>query len=140
MIINYGLSDNSEIYCNTNDLNKSKNSGGMEWKYNIITNINSHCNNFTTLDKLVKNKTINRSIGIIHLDIEGMEHKCLIGSKYTLQMYKPYLSIENNFKSGIDSNGNKNSVNNNYYLKFLINGYKYIKNINNNNIFKYRHR
>ena len=47
-------------------------------------------------------------------------------------------TIENNIKSGADSNGNKNADNNNYYLKFLINGYKYIKNINENNIFEYK--
>jgi hypothetical protein len=63
-----------------------------------------------------------------------MEKEALIGGKDTINKYKPYISIENNSKSGKDINGNEHSLNNNYYLEFLPKEYKYLYNKGQNNI------
>ena len=78
--------------------------------------------NCKTLDSLVV-KTIKRSIGIIHFDLEGAESKAIKGSIKSIKKYKPYLSIE-------DFENSKNNI------KFLPNFYKCINRINSNDIFK----
>ena len=75
---------------------------------------------------------IKENIGILHLDVEGMEKDVLIGASNTIIKNKPYILIKNNYKSGKDIN--ENSKNNKYFLEFLPKGYKYIYNKNENNI------
>jgi hypothetical protein len=94
-------------------------------------------NKFVKLDDLVKDNIITQSIGIIHFDVEGMEKEALQGSINTITKYKPYMSIENNIKSGKDNNGNDNNKNNEYFLQFLPKGYKYLYNKNENNVLAY---
>lgn len=49
----------------------------MEWSINNTTTINKDddINKFIKLDDLINNNIIKETIGIIHLDVEGMEHK-----------------------------------------------------------------
>jgi hypothetical protein len=49
----------------------------VEWSINNTTTINKDddINKFIKLDDLINNNIIKETIGIIHLDVEGMEHK-----------------------------------------------------------------
>ena len=144
-VLNYGLSNINSTYQSNmlNENNDNKNTGSWMWtlidtKSNTDTINNSYnINKFIKLDDLVNNNIIKENIGILHLDVEGMEQKALNGALNTIIKNKPYISIENNSKSGKDINGNENSKNNEYFLKFLPQGYKYIYNKNNNNILIY---
>ena len=144
-VLNYGLSNVNNIYKSDmiNENNDNTNTGSWMWKLiddkdtsndNNNNNDNYNINKFIKLDDLVKDKIITENIGILHLDVEGMEKEALIGGNDTITKDKPYLSIENNYKSGKDINGNENSNNNEYYLEFLPKGYKYIYNQELNNI------
>ena len=139
IVLNYGLSNVNNKYKslppNQNDI---INTGGWEWSTNINSTDNiddkNIINTFIKLDDLVKNNIIKHSIGIIHLDVEGMEKEAILGGIDTITKYKPYMSIENNHKSGKDTNENENSKNNEYFMEFLPKGYKYNYNKNDNNI------
>jgi len=119
-VINCGLSKKNGSYVISRDWSKIKNTGRMIWKEGqsetgeII---------FNTLDSLVENKIINHKIGILHLDVEGMEIDALQGAKETLLKDKPYLTIENNDRKNI------------FYEKYLPEMYKFNKLINQNQTF-----
>jgi FkbM family methyltransferase len=128
VVLNYGLSDKNEVYKQiSQSLNKHpRNTGGMIWsKSPELYNDN---NKFIKLDDLVKKNIIKHKIGIIHLDVEGMEVNALKGANETITKNKPYLSLENN---------NKHKDNNNFFLEWLPKGYKYKYNKNDNNILMY---
>ncbi len=139
IVLNYGLSNMTNTY---KSLQQSGiNTGGWDWIIDndaTITDENKDLlNKFVKLDDLVKDNIITQSIGIIHFDVEGMEKEALQGSINTITKYKPYMSIENNIKSGKDNNGNDNNKNNEYFLQFLPKGYKYLYNKNENNVLAY---
>jgi FkbM family methyltransferase len=125
IVINCGLSDENYIYYKK-PLNTTKfgeyNSGASEWTRELIHDYEEKIE-FKTLDTLNIN-----NIGIIHLDVEGMEINALKGAINSINKTKPYLSIENN---------GSNKDNNNYYLKVLPNGYKWVYNKEMNNCLKY---
>ena len=103
--------------------NGETNSGGTKWKKKEeFENKNSETINFIKLDTLVKNKTINHPIGIIHLDVEGMEENAIKGGKETINKYKPYISLECH-----ENNPSK-------FTKLLQN-YEFNERINSNNTF-----
>ena len=136
IVLNYGLSNINSEYKTLKQ--SGENTGGWEWvAHNTNTTDTEDINNITKfikLDDLIKDNMIKHKIGIIHLDVEGMEKEALIGGTETIAQHKPYISIENNSKSGKDSNGNEHSLNNNYYLEFLPKEYKYLYNKGQNNI------
>jgi len=138
IILNYGLSNINSEYKTLKQ--SGENTGAWDWvQYNTTDNNNiedvNNINKFIKLDDLIKDNIIKHKIAIIHLDVEGMEKEALIGGTETIAQHKPYISIENNSKSGKDSNGNEHSLNNNYYLEFLPKEYKYLYNKGQNNIF-----
>ena len=128
VVLNYGLSDKNEVYKQiSQSFNKHPhNTGGMIWSKDTKTY--SDNNTFMKLDDLIKKNIIKPKIGIIHLDVEGMEVNALKGAKETIEKNKPYLSLENN---------REHQKNNNYFLEFLPNGYKHKYNKNSNNILMY---
>jgi FkbM family methyltransferase len=135
IVINYGLSNVNNEYKTLKQ--SGDNTGAWDWiiHNNTDTEDVNNINKFIKLDDLIKDNIIKHKIGIIHLDVEGMEKEALIGGTETITQHKPYISIENNSKSGKDSNGNEHSLNNNYYLEFLPKEYKYLYNKGQNNIF-----
>ena len=120
IVINCGLSDENFTYYKkeSDDIN----SGAAQWTREIIQGSEEKME-FKTLDSLGMN-----NIGIIHLDVEGMEINALKGAQKSIYTTKPYLSIENNLE---------HKKNNNYYLDYLPQGYKWVYNKRENNCFKY---
>jgi FkbM family methyltransferase len=121
-VINCGLSNENAEY--TYVLSIARNTGGTNWK-SIEMNegiVNTESQKFYTLDYLVQSGVIKNNLGVIHLDVEGMEEKALEGGENTINKFKPYLSLENNHE-GPD-----------IFLKYLPTGYKYMYNKENNNI------
>jgi len=135
IVLNYGLSSKNSKYT-VNKTGWGINTGGWGWAITNKTNNtnNENINEFIKLDDLVNKNIIKPNIGILHLDAEGGEVEALIGANNVIDKNKPYISIENNSRSGKDINGNNNSLNNNYYLKWLPYGYKYMYNKHENNI------
>jgi len=138
IVLNYGLSNINTEYKTLKQ--SGNNTGGWEWVANDTSSSTpskddmNNINKFIKLDDLIKDNIIKHNIAIIHLDVEGMEKEALIGGKETIEKYKPYISIENNDKSGKDNNGKNHSSNNEYYLNFLPKGYKYLYSKGQNNI------
>ena len=106
------------------------NTGATVWINKIINpfeNSNLYHNDalgiFETLDNLIETKQINHNIKIIHLDVEGHEKEVIIGACKTIKKYNPYISLETHS----DERGS--------FEKILKNNYKFIKRINQNNIF-----
>ena len=89
-----------------------RNTGGTNWTTKKQENTKS--SNFIKIDDLVRDNIIKENIEILHLD-EGMEKEALLGSVNTIKKYKPYISVENNSKTGKDINGNNNSDNKEYF-------------------------
>jgi FkbM family methyltransferase len=143
VVLNYGLSNVNNTY--KSKMNDDNNTGAWEWVLdntdsNTDSNTDNNTNNvniFIKLDDLVKENIIKHSIGIIHFDVEGMEKEAILGGFKTIEKNKPYMSIENNMKSGKNNNGIENSTNTDYYLEFLPKGYKYSYNKKENNILMY---
>jgi len=141
IVLNYGLSNINSEYKTLKQ--SGENTGAWDWVIHNTTNTTNTTNTedvnditkFIKLDDLIKDNIIKHKISIIHLDVEGMEKEALIGGYETISQHKPYISIENNSKSGKDINGNEHSLNNNYYLEFLPKEYKYLYNKGQNNIF-----
>ena len=137
IVLNYGLSNVNNEYKTLKQ--SGDNTGAWDWIIHNNTDTDTedvnNINKFIKLDDLIKDNIIKHKIGIIHLDVEGMEKEALIGGIETITQHKPYISIENNSKSGKDINGNEHSLNNNYYLEFLPKEYKYLYNKGQNNIF-----
>ena len=121
-IINCGLSNDNYTYYKLKG--DDPNTGASIWTKNIKEKqeIDEQME-FKTLDSLNINK-----IGIIHLDVEGMEVDALLGAKNSINKWKPYLSLENNLE---------HKYNNNYYIYYLPNGYKFIYNKRENNCLKF---
>ena len=72
-----------------------------------------------TLDYLYENKEI-ENIGYIHLDVEGMEHKVLLGSSKVIDEFRPIITYEqhmdqNDVKSLVEYLNSKN------YKSYMIN-------------------
>jgi FkbM family methyltransferase len=135
VVLNYGLSNVNNTY--KSKMNDDNNTGAWEW---VLDNTDSNTDNvniFIKLDDLVEENIIKHTIGIIHFDVEGMEKEAILGGFKTIKKNKPYMSIENNMKSGKNNNGIENSTNTDYYLEFLPKGYKYSYNKKENNILTY---
>lgn len=99
-VIQCGLSDEEQfMYPKLED---HINTGGMTWfSQNKKEEINLKTSkdygkkeHFVTLDSLIENKTIDKALKIIHLDVEGHEHDVLKGAKKLILKYKPYFSLE----------------------------------------------
>lgn len=148
-VLNYGLSNVNTKYkaLSSSITNFKENTGAWDWaidednkdnKDNVSDSDSSNnINIFMKLDDLVKNNIIKHNIGIIHFDVEGMEKEALLGGFETIEKYKPYMSVENNSKSGKNSEGIEHSTNNEYFLEFLPKGYKHLYNKEANNILVY---
>ena len=133
VVLNYGLSDKDNVEYTYTDMDvdvvgniRGNNTGGIQW---VIKKNKSNTNNnddiiFIKLDTLFNKKIINHKIGVIHLDVEGMEDKAIIGGMKYINNNKPYISLE-------DWNNDTKK-----FLKLLGNNYSYIKRIGENNIFK----
>ena len=124
-VICCGLSNENTEYTYVESV--SENTGSTIWK-SLEKNegiVNTESQKFYTLDYLVQQGRIKNNIGVIHLDVEGMEDKALEGGTNTIDKFKPYLSLENNHE-GPD-----------IFLKYLPTGYKYMYNKAGNIILKY---
>ena len=130
-ILNYGLSDKNIVY---NHIKRNEedhwgdNTGGTEWidSQSEKADINSESIEFKKLDDLVNSGEIPEKIGYIHLDVEGMEDKAILGGKNTILKYRPILSLEEH---------DENSRKLNDILEPL--GYSQINRKNSNNIYHY---
>ena len=130
IVLNYGLSDKDNVkytYAEKDvfGCDRGDNTGGIQW---TIKKHKSNTNNkddirFIKLDTLFDKKLINHKIGVIHLDVEGMEDKVLIGGLNYISNNKPYISLEDH------TNNTKKFEN------LLKNNYKNIKKINSNYIY-----
>jgi FkbM family methyltransferase len=138
-VLNYGLSNKVDIYNPyIPNVNGPFNTGALNWVNNndILKRINEFKNypfshksmNFTTLDFLIKNKIINKKIGIIHLDAEGGESNIVEGGFNIIQKDKPYLTIEHH---GSNENNRYN------VFKDLNHNYIFHKRIDHNNTYKF---
>lgn len=138
-IINCGLTDKPcLLYPNIPNVDSQglpdKNTGGTVWipeKINLAGNAHLYKVGepfyFKTLEDLIINKEINHNIGLIHLDVEDHEYKVLSGSLNIINKFMPYISLEDH---------------NNDIQKFekLLKNYKFVKRIEQNNIFIPIHR
>lgn len=130
VVLNYGLSDKDNVkytYADRNVLGETwgNNTGGIQW---VVKKNKSNTNNqddlhFIKLDTLFDKKLINHKIGVIHLDVEGMEDKAIIGGMKYINNNKPYISLEDH------TNNTKKFEN------LLKNNYKNINKIGNNYIY-----
>ena len=121
-VLNYGLSDKVGHYYPQLSLLRrlfNNNTGSTYWTKGRAPN----SINFITLDRLIKHGIIKHKIGIIHLDVEGMEKDAIVGGIQTILKHKPYLSIEDHNKDPTE------------YIRLLKNKYKYVKRVKDNNIF-----
>ena len=118
IVLNYGLSDKSEQLQQDN-IYRRQNTGAKTWGNFNNDNQNSE---FRTLDSLYLDKIIKYPIKVIHFDLEGHESKSLDGSKYILENFKPYLSLENTKKDR-------------RFFKHLPSSYENRYNLHNNQIF-----
>jgi FkbM family methyltransferase len=124
IIINKGLSDKEEVlYDHLSIIHKIRNNTGAS-VWSTKRNKSGNHMNFDTLDNLVNKNFIKHKIGIIHLDVEGMEDKILQGNLTTILKDMPYLSIEDN-----TTNNSTNTI------EILQHKYKYNKRFNSNNTF-----
>lgn len=120
-IINQAISDKLEILTTNNDINHcsfiwDNGNVGVEKNYDGVYKINA-----TSLDELYNNKDI-ENIGYIHLDVEGMEHKILLGSNNIIDIFLPIISFEGHLKAETkEINKNMNYLKNKKYTIFMIN-------------------
>jgi len=69
----------------------------------------------TTLDLLYNNNTIH-NIGFIHLDVEGMEYKIILGSKTLIEKERPIVSYETHSTDNNIEDIKQYFINNNYTI------------------------
>lgn len=127
-VIHYGLSDkdNTKYSYIPNEREKDSkiNTGGWNWREKEqLGDNNLETIHFIKLDTLVEKGEINQKIGVIHLDVEGMEENAVRGGIKTINENKPYLTLEcheNNPKKFTD----------------ILSNYEFVKRINSNNTFK----
>jgi len=120
IVLNMGLSDIIGNYLTPG--NNSNNTGAWNWFKEEFTNIDKSY--FDSIDNLVKNNIISDKLGIIHLDVEGMERNVLKGAKKTIENIKPYLSLENHNEEDI-------------YIDLLPNKYELKYKLHQNSIYIY---
>lgn len=132
VVLNYGLSDKDNVkytYADQDVLGQywGNNTGGIQWtiKKNKSNTNNQDDIRFIKLDTLFDKKLINHKIGVIHLDVEGMEDKAIIGGMKYINNNKVYISLEDH------TNNTKKFEN------LLKNNYKNINRIGNNYIYIY---
>ena len=101
IIMNYGVSNVK----GKGNINKKFHPGAWKINENKKGNIN-----IDTIDNICKNF----NVSMMHIDVEGMEYKCLLGSKKTLNNVK-YIMIElNNITK---RNKEKNFLKKNNFIK-----------------------
>jgi FkbM family methyltransferase len=127
-IINVGLSDIETIYGpdKTKEVPPGSwdtNSGGTCWSSGIDSEKSLK---FTTIDNLVKSGQIEHQIKMIQLDVQFMEAPALRGGANLLEKNSPYLSLEDNWRSG----------NPNIYLDSVPSGYEFKKYLNRNVVYE----
>ncbi len=83
-IIKTGVSDKNEVISTNDDLGHAS----FNSDENSTNKINA-----VTLDYLYMKNEIN-NIDFIHLDVEGMEYKVLVGSKDIIDKYRPIITFE----------------------------------------------
>jgi FkbM family methyltransferase len=83
-VINSGLGDRHYF----SKIIKEGHSG--MWKLQICDKNDNYDIEINTLDKLVKN----RSVGLMHIDVEGFEYNVLKGSNEILKKFKPKIMLE----------------------------------------------
>jgi FkbM family methyltransferase len=120
-IINQAISDKPELLTTDNDINHcsfiwDNGNVGVEKKYEGVYKINA-----TSLDELYNSKHI-ENIGYIHLDVEGMEHKILLGSTNLIDLFLPIISFEGHLNAeAAEINKNINYLKSKNYTIFIIN-------------------
>ena len=115
--LNYGVNSKKE----NGNIDKSTHAGGWKIKKNENGDIK-----LDTIDNLCKNM----NISMIHIDVEGMEYDCLLGSINTINNVK-YIMIELN--SITERTNEVNFLKKNNFIHIPDDK---IKNENGNNLFK----
>tara|TARA_Y100001970_G_C14131113_1_gene801766 strand:- start:352 stop:1203 length:852 start_codon:yes stop_codon:yes gene_type:complete len=129
IVLNYGLTDKDNVeYTYDEEWAKKwlndNNTGGINWQIkDMKSNSVGDDNIFMKLDTLISKNIIKHKLGAIHLDVENMEDKAILGGKSVIMEDKPYISLE-------DHNNDINK-----YMELLDNKYKYVKRLDANNIF-----
>ena len=129
IVLNYGLTDKDNVeYTYDEEWAKKwlndNNTGGINWQLkDMKSNSVGDDNIFMKLDTLISKNIIKHKLGAIHLDVENMEDKAILGGKSVIMEDKPYISLE-------DHNNDINK-----YMELLDNKYKYVKRLDANNIF-----
>lgn len=122
IVLNYGLSDKDNVEYTHDKKQKCEeyNSGCTNWSI-LKNNINKEKSVFIKLDTLFDKNIINHKIGVIHLDVEEMEDKAIIGGMKYITNNKPYISLEDHtndtkkFENLLKNNyKNTNKINSNY--------------------------
>jgi FkbM family methyltransferase len=112
-VIQYAISDKNEILSTNHDINHCsfvQNEVGIDGKNKV---------NAVSLDYLYEQKEI-ENIGYIHLDVEGMEYRVIIGSNNLIDTNRPIISFEQHLE--IDNYDDiLIYLNNKKYKVFLIN-------------------
>ena len=124
IVLNYGLSDkdNVEYTHDEKQVCAEYNSGCTNWSI-LKNHINKEKSKFIKLDTLFDKNIIKHKIGVIHLDVEGMEDKSIIGGINYISNNKPYISLEDH------------TNNTNMFENLLKNNYKNTKKIESNYIY-----
>lgn len=113
IILQTALSNNIEHLTTNDDMSHCSfvyNNPGTSGKYKVIS---------TSLDILYKEKKID-NIGYIHLDVEGMEYKVLLGSIEIIKDFRPIIAYEQHIETE-DINIIISFLTKNNYKVFLIN-------------------
>ena len=97
-VIQYGLSNtDGDTYSHAIDENLGTNTGGTKWHSTSEPEKieqNQEIIKFIKLDTLVSNRVIDRNIGYIHFDVEGMEPQAILGGINLFARDKPIFSGE----------------------------------------------
>jgi FkbM family methyltransferase len=86
-VLQYAISDKNELLSTDDDINHCSfvnNDTGLNGKHKLHA---------ISLDYLTKEGII-KNIGYIHLDVEGMEYRVLLGSTNLIDLYRPILTFE----------------------------------------------
>jgi FkbM family methyltransferase len=126
IVLQTGLSDKEKTYKANKKWYQFTNTGATYWTETCNEETDDYLEKirFTTLDLLVDGGYISEKIGYIHLDVEDMESKAIIGALRTIKKSKPILSLE---EHKVNDNTLKNIL---YPL-----GYRFDRRLGSNNIY-----
>jgi len=115
--INKAISDKNEIISTNDDLFHASFVFDPEWNNKSVNDGKNKLNAYS-LDYLYDTKEID-NIGYIHLDVEGMEYKVILGADNIIKKFKPVITFEQHLNID-DYIGLINHINNYNYTTYKI--------------------